>query len=297
PLLRGRALPRIGMGSRNGSVGPGSCEPGVMELSTVFDEGEGDVSSSSNYRGMSGMGAAALGLRLVPAEVESSVGHSCDEQSGETGQDTEHDRDLGEGENDDSESRSQSMVRKRKRGARRGKGQIIQQQQLEIARLQQEKVVMEMQQEEMARRLRELQMQQQQHHQVNVHAQSLPPLGPLPAIPSAAASIPIPDAQLPAASVSGDNLDTLASASEALARELSRASRDADPTHASSSSSSAFTFFFSLPLEFVFLLSLAIALTLASTFALSRPCTPAWCLAGPGGSRARYSRAWSWLWF
>ncbi|KAI5117226.1 hypothetical protein M0805_001584 [Coniferiporia weirii] len=201
PLLRGRGLPRRDSAGPVSRV-PSSCEPAVMELPTVFDEGEGDVSGCS----ISGVGAPALGLRLEPIEQMSLDERDREDERTE---DLEHDHER-ETEHDDSVSREQSMARRRKRGARRGKGQIIQFQQQEIARLQQEH-------EEMARQLHQLQ-------QTVKHVQSSPTLGPVPSIPSLI-NVALPAMQSPAATASADTLDTLASASEALARELSRTSR------------------------------------------------------------------------
>lgn len=188
PLLRGRTLSRLG------SVGPDMRNPSGtdqvhMELSTVLDEGEGDMSMSSVH-------AAFLGLRLesIHQERESSEGHeklddvtTIDSQSIDHGQDQD-------GEDQESNSRSQSVVRKRKRGARKGKGQVILQQQQEIARLQQENIKMRMQMEH---------FQNQSTRPKDVVA---PPSAPLPPIPV-------------------ESADALTIATESLARELSRKSR------------------------------------------------------------------------
>ena len=89
---------------------------GVRELPTVFDEGEGDMSSCS----------LRLDLRLHDEDSK----RDNQDQDQQDAQDQDHDVD-----DDENSSRSTSMVHKRKRGAQHGKDQIIQQQQLEIARL------------------------------------------------------------------------------------------------------------------------------------------------------------------
>ncbi|KAL5523561.1 hypothetical protein ACEPAG_7734 [Sanghuangporus baumii] len=294
PLLRGRALAN---GSAAATAGAGSnaagmrsrvpsyCETpagvvgAVNELPTVFDEGEGDLSSGS------------LGLELqlgrqreLEAEraVEEKGGderepsHSEEfeleqeqepEQEQEQEQEAEAEHDA-EDESNATMSRSTSMVRRRKRGARRGKGAIIQQQQMEIARLQQQQEELTRQVMRMQEQLAVQQQQQQQSEQpvqtqqqetqvpkqeaqargksqernlnLNLQTQAqvqvLASLNPSPTAMTSASGLltaPTPtkalgqvhSQSLPAVSQkpTGDVLDSLASASEALARELSRA--------------------------------------------------------------------------
>ncbi|KAL5485413.1 hypothetical protein ACEPAI_8055 [Sanghuangporus weigelae] len=281
PLLRGRALGN-GNGAGSNAAGmrsrvPSYCETpagvvgAVSELPTVFDEGEGDLSSGS------------LGLELqlgrqreleVERVVEEKGGEERErsrveeleleqEQEPEQEQEQEHEVEHdAEDESNATMSRSTSMVRRRKRGARRGKGAIIQQQQMEIARLQQQqeeltRQVMRMQEQLAAQQQQEVQPQQQQQAQVQkpetqvrgksqernmnlnlqtqAQVQVLASLNPSPTATTASGLLAAPltpktlgqvhPHSLPAVpqKPTGDVLDSLASASEALARELSRA--------------------------------------------------------------------------
>ena len=261
PLLRGRALNNAASGVGSRSRVPSYCETpsaqaigsGVSELPTVFDEGEGDLSNA--YLG--------LELQLEPGRERESravfekeeyvedrersrtrdASRGAEREPSAEGlhdHDAEHDAEH-EGDDDlatnPALSRSTSMVRKRKRGARRGKGAIIQQQQMEIARLQ-------MQQEELTRQVMLMQEQLAQAQttqpsqqrgksserpnlnlQTQAQVQVLASLNPTPTSTAAPKSALSPSLshvpQIPM--TGGDVLDSLASASEALARELSRA--------------------------------------------------------------------------
>ena len=185
PMVRARNLSSsvASAGGAARGLATGNCEPVVTELATVLDEGEGDLSIVSMNGEKEGV---ALGLHL-------EQGHERDiAEQEEHGQGNEGECETETG------SRSQSVVRRRKRGARRGKGQIIQQQQQEIARLQKE-------QEELAKKVRELELQQ---HQTTIQVQNQ-------VTSSYSVSSPTEPGTL-------DRVDTLARESEALARELSR---------------------------------------------------------------------------
>lgn len=235
PMLRGRALGSAGPRSRVPSMCDTPAQMGaVAELPTVFDEGEGDLSNGSLGLEL-GNGYDVDSLKederefaedrdILPEdrdveqdslrETEQSHDHGRERDQD---QEQEHEQDQ-DGEDENSMSRSTSMVRRRKRGARRGKGQIIQQQQMEIARLQQK-------QEELARQVQIMQEQLEKQQQTQAQVKVLSSLNPiLTTTPKALAqhnSQSMPHSpQSPAGT--GDALDSLASASEALARELSR---------------------------------------------------------------------------
>lgn len=207
PLLRGRTLSLLGPGVSGISRNPsGSREPLVQELPTVFDEeAEGDLSSGT------------LGLSHVvepPSTLIMGNEYTIHEQDQDPEAEIENENDQDQEQDDLSNSRSQSMVRRRKRGARKGKGQLIQQQQEEIARLQEKQADLQAQLERLANAVAAQQTQAVQS--------PLPvsPLSPNLLPPSAPLSPMLGQQQQ-----QYDPLDTLASASEALARELSRTSR------------------------------------------------------------------------
>ena len=209
PHLRGRTLSLLGPGASGMSRAPsGTREAVVSELPTVFDEeAELDLSSGS------------LGLSHVSnkgPEGERERGNENDNDNDDNDREHDHDHDH---DQEESGSRSQSMVRRRKRGARKGKGQIIQQQQQEIARLQEQQATLQAQFERLASVV------------AAQHAQVTSPLPVSPLSPNLMPPQSVPLSPVQAMGGQGDTLDTLASASEALARELSRTSRSNSQSH------------------------------------------------------------------